>query len=152
MPIRFAQPADLPQLIALGARMHALTRFRDQPFEPAQLRASFEHLLERGDGRYAFLVAESAGRVAGGLIGVMERQIFTAVATASIMHFDVLPEHRMGGHAVRLLRAFERWARNRKAFEISFGTNSGVEIETLRRFATRMGYAKVGENYVLATA
>lgn len=149
MTIRFAQASDMPHLLELGRRMHQLTRFRSHPFEPGRLQASLEHLLGSPDGRYAFLVAESAGRAVGALIGVMERQIFSAVDTASVMHFDVLPEFRMGGHGVRLLRAFERWARNRRAFEISFGTNSGIEIDTLRRFALRMGYAKVGENYVL---
>jgi hypothetical protein len=49
---------------------------------------------------------------------------------------------------VRLLKAFERWATNRKVIEIGFGVNSGEHLEQLSRFALRMGYVKVGENYV----
>ena len=81
------------------------------------------------------------------LHAVLEQQIFSDAWTASIMHFDVLPQARMGGHAVRLLKAFEQWASNRNAFEITFGVNSGVELDKLSRFADRMGYVRVGENY-----
>jgi GNAT superfamily N-acetyltransferase len=64
------------------------------------------------------------------------------------MHFDVLPDSRMGGYGVRLLKAFEQWAANRKVVEINFGINSGEQLEALERFAGRMGYTKTGENFV----
>jgi hypothetical protein len=64
------------------------------------------------------------------------------------MHIDVLPETRMGGHGVRMLKAFEQWARNRNAVEICFGINSGTGVDALGRMALKMGYQKVGENFV----
>lgn len=149
MAIRFATLSDLPSLVEGGSRMHALTRFRDQPYNAQKVAQAFSDLITRGQGKYAFLVAESSDRrVVGALIGVMEQQIFTDGWTASVMHYDVLPEARMGGHGVRLLRAFEQWAHNRQAVEIVFGINSGIELERSTRFATRMGYAKIGENFV----
>lgn len=148
MAIRFATTEDIPSLTEGASRMHALTRFKAQPFNVQKVAQTFVDLIEQGQGKYAFFVAESGqGRIVGALIGVMEQQIFSDFWTASVMHFDVLPEARMGGHGVRLLRAFEQWARNRKAFEITFGVNSGVELGALSRFAERMGYLKVGENY-----
>ncbi len=149
MAIRFATLSDLPSLVEGGSRMHALTRFREHPYNAQRVAKAFSDLITRGQGKYAFLVAESSERrVVGALIGVMEQQIFMDGWTASVMHYDVLPEARMGGHGVRLLRAFEQWAHNRQAVEIVFGINSGVELERSARFATRMGYAKVGENFV----
>lgn len=151
MPIRFATVADIPQLVEGGKRMHALTRFRSQPYIEAKAGKAFESLITQGQGKYVFLVAEDGQqRVVGALIGVMEQQIFSDVWTASVMHYDVLPEARMGGYGVRLLKAFERWAENRKVVEISLGVNSGEELEKLSQFALRMGYTKVGENYVKA--
>ena len=148
MPIRFATPADIPALVEGGSRMHALTRFRSQPYNAQKVAQAFSDLIRHGQGKYAFLVAESGHQgIVGALIGVMEQQIFSDAWTASIMHFDVLPQARMGGHAVRLLKAFEQWASNRNAFEITFGVNSGVELDKLSRFAGRMGYVRVGENY-----
>jgi GNAT superfamily N-acetyltransferase len=152
MTIRFATLADVPSLVEGGSRMHALTRFRSQPFNAQRVAQAFTDLITQGQGKYSFLVAASAdGRIVGALIGVMEQQIFSDAYTASVMHFDVLPEARMGGHGVRLLRAFEKWAENRNATEICFGVNSDTEIEMLGRFATKMGYRKVGENYVRGT-
>lgn len=129
--------------------MHALTRFRSQPFNAQRVAQAFTDLITQGEGKYAFLVAANTdSRIVGALIGVMEQQIFSDLHTASVMHFDVLPEARMGGHGVRLLRAFEKWAKNRNAAEICFGINSDTEIRLLGRFATKMGYRKVGENFV----
>ncbi len=149
MPIRFATLADIPALVEGGSRMHALTRFRKQPYNAQKVAQAFSDLITQGQGKYAFLVAAGAdGRVVGALIGVMEQQIFCDAHTASVMHFDVLPEARMGGYAVRLLKAFEKWATNREVVEINFGINSGEQLETLGRFASRMGYTKTGENFV----
>lgn len=150
MTIRFATVEDIPALVEGGRRMHALTRFRDQPYNEEKVTKAFNELIQRGQGKYLYLVAEDAeDNIVGALIGVVEQQIFSDYFTASIMHYDVLPEARMGGYAVRLLKAFEQWAKNRKVIEINFGINSGTEFETIGRFARRMGYAKVGENYVL---
>lgn len=152
MPIRFATVADIPQLVEGGKRMHALTRFRSQPYIEAKVTRAFEELITQGQGKYVVLVAEDGDRrVVGALIGVLEQQIFSDAWTASVMHYDVLPEARMGGYGVRLLKAFERWAENRKVVEISLGVNSGEELEKLSQFALRMGYRKVGENYVRGT-
>ena len=149
MPIRFATVADIPALVEGGKRMHALTRFRSQPYIEAKVAKAFEALITQGQGKYVFLVAEDGERrVVGALIGVIEQQIFSDAWTASVMHYDVLPEARMGGYAVRLLKAFETWAHNRDAIEISLGVNSGEALEKLSEFVLRMGYRKVGENYV----
>lgn len=153
MSIRFARIQDVPALVEGASRMHALTRFKAQPFSAQKVAQAFVDLIEQGKGKYAFFVAESGqGRIVGALIGVMEQQIFSDAWTASVMHYDVLPEARMGGYGVRLLRAFEQWAKNRSAFEITFGVNSGLEIAMLSQFAGRMGYRKVGENYAKPTA
>lgn len=148
MTIRFATLADLPALVEGGSRMHALTRFRSQPFNSQKVAQAFSDLITRGAGKYAFMVATNGdGHIVGALIGVMEQQIFSDGFTASVMHIDVLPEARMGGYGVRLLKAFEQWANNRKAIEIYFGVNSDTEVEMLERFAVKMGYRNVGGNF-----
>ena len=153
MTIRFAKMDDIPALVAGGRRMHALTRFRHLDYNEAKVAKAFTDLIERGGHKYAFLVAQDgSAKVVGALIGVLEQHIFSDQLTASIMHFDVLPEVRMGGYGVRLLKAFEQWAENRKVVEITFGINSGEELDKLARFATRMGYRKVGEISVKISA
>ncbi len=156
MPIRPARTEDIPELVEFGRQMHAITRFRSQPYNASKLAFNFHELITKGQGKYAFFMASSGAsgqepRLVGALIGVMEQQIFTDGWTASVMHIDVIPEARMGGWGVRLLRAFELWAKNRNALEISFGVNSEDNMQRIGQFATKMGYRKVGENYVRAT-
>lgn len=149
MPIRFATVADIPALVALGKRMHAITRFKRFTYHEERVTKALHDAFERGNGRYVCFVAEgSGGQVAGALLAVLERQIFSELLTASVMHYDVLPEKRMGGYGVRLLKAFETWAANRKVAEIAFGVNSGADADAVGRFASKMGFEKVGENFV----
>jgi GNAT superfamily N-acetyltransferase len=149
MAIRLAQPEDVPALVAIGQRMHALTRFRNLDYKPAKVAQALIDAITKGQHKYVFFVATGAeSRIVGGLLGVLEQHIFSDQLTASVMHFDVLPESRMGGHGVRLLKAFETWCANRKVVEIAFGINSGDHLEVLGRFAGRMGYTKIGENFV----
>jgi L-amino acid N-acyltransferase YncA len=149
MPIRFAKLEDVPALVVGGAIMHQLTRFKNQPYNAAKVTKSFEDLIEKGEGKYVFFVAENSNKkVVGALIGVLEQQIFSDVLTASVMHYDVLPDARSGGWGVRLLKAFEAWAKNRQVFEVCVGVNSGIDAEKTGVFLQKMGFGNVGGIYV----
>lgn len=152
MSIRFANAQDIPALVQLGARVHALSRFKNMPYDADRVAASLQASFAAADGRYiCFVATDTQGRVAGGLLATLERHIFSPQITASIMHFDVLPEKRSAGYALRLIKAFEAWCKNRQIAEISFGINSvedEQEIARLGRFAKRLGYRKIGESYV----
>ena len=149
MPIRFANEPDIPAVVELGRAMHALTRFAAQPYDPDRVAQALRSLLTSGQGKYVCLLAEDGNeRIVGGLIGVLEKQIFSDGITASVMHYDVLPQARMGGYGVRLLKAFEKWAANRQVVEIALGVNSGGDWQKVGRFVERMGYVQVGGNFV----
>ena len=150
MPIRFATVNDIPGLVALGKHMHAITRFKSFEYNEKRVAQALSAAIEKGTGRYVCFVAEdSAQRLVGVLLAVLEQHIFSDQLTASVMHYDVLPESRMGGYGVRLLRAFEQWSKNRKVVEISLGINSLTEMDVVGGFVRKMGYLKVGENFVL---
>jgi GNAT superfamily N-acetyltransferase len=146
--IRFANMNDVPIMVEIASRMHSLTRFKAYPFNAQKTANSIAALIQHDKGRFAVFVAENSDkRIVGGLIGVVEQQIFSDAFTASIMHIDVVPESRMGGYGVRLIKAFEQWAKNRDAFEICFGVNSGTGDE-LQTLIERLGYQFVGGNFV----
>jgi GNAT superfamily N-acetyltransferase len=149
MPIRLATIDDLPDLVEGGSRMHALTRFKSIPFSAQKTAQSFAALIRHKSGKYLFLVAEnSEGKVVVCLIGVIEQPIFAEVFAATVMYIVVLPESRMGGYAVRLIRAFELWAKNRNAVDIQIGSNSGVAMDKAAELLGKLRYEKVGENFV----
>lgn len=149
MPIRFATLQDVPALTEGGRRMHQLTRFKVFEYNTARVMASLTQLINQGQGKYVCMVAEDGEqKIVGALIAVLEAHIFSEQLTASVMHYDVLPEKRMGGYGVRLLKAFEQWCKNRQVVEINLGINSLVEMDSVGAFVRKMGYAKVGENFV----
>jgi hypothetical protein len=148
MPIRFATLSDVPALVEGAGRAHALTRGRSQPYDTQRAGQAFTELIEQRQSTYGCFVAEDAeGRIAGALIGAIERRILSNACTASVMHFEVLPDRRMGRHAIRLLGAFEAWSVNRGAVEIGFELRA-AQMQRLGRFAARMGFRVVGGSYV----
>jgi GNAT superfamily N-acetyltransferase len=129
--------------------MHAITRFRTMPYNEERVARLLRAALQEGKDRYVcFLAEDGDGQVVGGLLAVLERHIFTEQVTASVMQYEVLPEKRMGGYGLRLMKAFEQWARNRQVAEISFGVNSGDGYAHVGAFARRIGFQPVGENFV----
>lgn len=129
--------------------MHALSRFRHLPYEQDRVAAALASAIENRQGRYLVLVAlDRRQALVGCLIATFQRHIFSERLTASVLHFAVLPERRTGGHAVRLLLAFERCAQRRQVAEIAFGINSGTDVSRTGRFAQKMGFSRVGENFV----
>ena len=152
MPIRFATVKDLPALVDLGRAMHGHTRFKAFDYDGSRVASACHHIIEHGQNKYVFMVAtDSTGLIVGCLIAVLEQHIFSVQITASVMHYDVLPEKRMGGYGVRLLKAFEQWCKNRKVVEINLGINSLTEMDSVGQFVRKMGYSKVGENFVKGT-
>ena len=66
------------------------------------------------------------------------------------MHYDGLPAKRTGGCGVRLMKALHQKRTNRKVGENDSDINRAdhaAELALLGQFATKLGDAKVGENY-----
>ena len=153
MKIRFATLNDIPACVELGRRMHSLTRFAAYDFNAERVAQNLRAVIESGQngkGTHCFFVAEDgAGQFVGALIGCVERHFFSDLSVASVIHYDVLPERRMSGAGLRLLTAFRKWAENRGVFELAVGVNSGVELEKMDRFLTRLGFQQTGGNYAM---
>ncbi len=153
MNIRFATLEDVPAFVEMGKRFHEHTRFRIYDYNPSrvadQLRAVI-HVGQNEKGTHCFLVAEdSQGQSIGGIIGCVEKHFFSDQLVATVIHYDVLPERRMGGAGFRLLAAFRKWAENRGAVELNAGVNSGVALDKMDRFMQRLGFKQTGGNYSL---
>ena len=151
MKIRTAKMEDIPALLELGRSIHATTRFRQFEFSSERVASNLTAVIQDKRGIYCFLVAEdAAGAVVGLLIGCLERHIFSEEQiVATMIHYDVLAEKRMGGAGLRLLSAFRIWAENRGAFELNVGISSGTDLYKLDRFMRKLGFQQTGGNYSL---
>ncbi len=153
MNIRFATLDDIQACVDGGRRMHAITRFATYDYNAERVEQNFKAIIETGQdgkGTHCFFVAEdSQGEIIGALIGCVESHFFSDRLVASVIHYDVLPEKRMGGAGFRLLTAFRKWAENRDAVELSAGVNSGVDLDRMDKFFRRLGFRMTGGNYAL---
>lgn len=139
MIIRDATAADAPALCAIWnpvIRDTAIT-FNAQEKSPADLATMIA--TRQADG-HAFLVAETAGRIAG---FVTYAQFRGGIGYARTMEHTILlaPEARGQGLGPALLTAAETHARAAGAMSIFAGVSA--ENPAGRRFHARMGYAEV---------
>ncbi|MDO8300473.1 GNAT family N-acetyltransferase [Lacisediminimonas sp.] len=153
MKIRYANTNDVPTLAILGRRIHAETRFAAFDYSTLRVTENLYDIIELGQnerGTNCLLIAEDErGSIAGVLIGVIERHLFSDLPVASVMVYYVFPEKRMSGAGFKLISAFRRWAENRSAFEICVGINSATQLERSDRLLTRIGFERTGGNYSL---
>ena len=153
MKIRFATVADVPALTALGRRAHAQTRYAAYDYDEIRVADNLAGIIEigqNGKGTHCLLLAENdRGDIAGVLIGLIERQLFSDLPVANVLVYYVLPDKRMTGAGFRLITAFRKWAENRSAFEICVCVTSAAHVQRTDRFLTRIGFQRMGCNYSL---
>ena len=148
MKVRFATPDDVSVFVEMARTFVEMTRFKSYTFNAERMELNLRAVVENEKGNYCFFVVENGeGNAVGGLIACVERQFFSDQLVASVVHYDVLPEYRMGGAGLKLITAFKKWAENRDVFEISAGVNSGVDLDKMDSFLRKLGFQLTGGNY-----
>lgn len=140
--IRPATLLDVPQLVVLGERMHAESRFSAMGYAPDKVAALLTGLISSPVG--CVLVAERQGAVVGGMAGYCDAHFFSNDLFAADLAVFVEPDRRGGIAAARLVRAFVDWATRRGARMIQVGISTGVHVEQTTRLYESLGFARVG--------
>jgi RimJ/RimL family protein N-acetyltransferase len=139
--IRPATLDDLAALIDGGERFLRESEYGPHfPLNRAQLEATLRHLLAREDA--AVLLLEHAGVPQGAIGGVVLPHIFSGELYAAEIFWWVHPEHRGGG--LRLLHAFEAWARERGAVFVAM-LAPNLRVAGLYR---RLGYVEIETGFM----
>jgi len=150
MNVRFAKIEDVPVFVEMARTFQALTRFKAYDYNAEKVAENLSAVVRNPNGTHCFFVAEdSKGKAVGGLIGCVESHFFSDKLVANLIHYDVLPEKRMGGAGLKLLTAFRKWAENRGVFELSVGINSGTDLNKMDTFLRKLGFQLTGGNYSL---
>ena len=138
--IETATAADLDALVALGREFRALVYAHLLPENPAQLRAFAGSLIASETA--TILVVRDEDR----LLGMLGLTLFThplsGLLTVAELFWYVRPEAR-GSLGLRLLKAGERWARDRGAVRLQVVAPT-VEAEQLYQ---RLGFHPVERSY-----
>ena len=140
--VRPARLEDVDEIIDLGELLHGESGYSRLPFDRDKVGALICGLISEVDG--VVFVAESDGRIIGGIAGGITEYWFCSVRHAFDFSFFVHPDHRGGSAAFRLLCAFERWAKDAGAVEIDIGITTGIHEEKTQRFYEKMGFVQSG--------
>ena len=125
------------ELFALIEQMIAESVFAFAP--PSRKR--IQNLMAYPKG--AAFLAYKEDKCIGFVGAVITPFFFSDYERANDVGFYILPEHRGGSTAFKLLKAIEDWAKENGAKELFMGHSVGGKIEEMKKFYTHNGY-KIG--------
>jgi len=151
MRILKATREDVPEIEGMCADLHPdIPGLSCYPYSAERMTRLLHAAIDDERNCYCLFVARSASdELAGMLFGNVERQFFSEALVAQNIIFLVKPRFRGTSAALRLLKAFANWARNRQVSALCVSQNSALDTQRFGRFMTRLGFVFVGSNYVL---
>lgn len=133
------RPEMFDTVNALAKRMHDEGTFKGNGWNPEKLR-----IILAQPNTVCILIRDEDGAYYGGIIGAVFEHFFSDDLVAGDMGLFIVPEKRGASAAVKLIRAFEDWARSVGAKEVHLGQTTGVEIDRTRKLYESLGYTVVG--------
>lgn len=141
--IRKARPEDKFDFILLCKMFSKESKY---PFklDLEKLYNSFDEAINRDD--FCVFVYEVDGSLEGMLVGASVAPLFSKDKVATELAWYMNVEHRDGKAALRLLKAYEDWA---KKAECKFVTMIDIDtLEDLHSLYERKGYTLTEKTYV----
>jgi len=112
-------------------------------FEASKFKESFLSIVNHPD--YFYYLAEVNGDVVGFFLGAKFQPLFSADVLAVEMFWWLEKEHRGNRVSLKMLKAFEVWAKETGASEVSVSDLQGVK--NLDSLYKRLGYTKSEVTY-----
>lgn len=142
--VRRAAVRDLPVLASLAHEFYAESSLL-KVFDPARFITLWAHLIESETG--AIFIPELDGKPVGGLGAVMYPDTYSASVIATEFFLYISKAARGGSGLLRLLRAFEQWAREKGCAEIRLGHLQDLQPEALGRLYGKLGFHEIERTY-----
>lgn len=135
--IRPAKHEDIPRLVELGALLHKTSSFSRMSYNPEKVGDLLGQLI---DGLGVVFAAEIDGQVIGGFAGALTEPWFGDDLIAYDYSFFIEPGKRQGFIAIKLILAFQEWAKAKGAKEIQVGITTGINVAGTTRLYRRLGF------------
>jgi GNAT superfamily N-acetyltransferase len=141
--IRLATLDDVPALLTIGKALHMESpRFRRLAFNEAKAGNFLRFLIDSPDGWV--VVADRAGRVAGGMAALAYAEWFTDDKIVADVSLFVLPQDRGAFLGISLITAFREWSRGLGVPYAVAGMSTGIKPEETTRLYECKGATRVG--------
>lgn len=143
MTVRRATKDDINDLLLMGeALRYESPTYRIKSFCHKKIESFLNEAMDNPN--CLVLIAESGGESAGYFIGGANHDFASFDVTAFDLSFYVLPDKRKGGTAVKLMKAFEAWAKEIGARYIRVGISTGIHTEKTSQFYQLLGFKPDG--------
>jgi GNAT superfamily N-acetyltransferase len=139
--IRAATLADTVHIVDIGEALHEESTYREIPYSRDKVIVLIRSLIQ---GAGVVFVAEKEGQIVGGIAGGVTSHWFSDELTGFEYSFFVLPEHRHGLVAMKLLLAMKAWCTAKGAKTLRIGITTGINVEGTARFYRHMGFRDAG--------
>ncbi len=139
MKIRKMREEDVSTCIELGRLMHDESFYRDNDYDERKLWAMWDQSVQNPH-QFCMRVAEKDEEVFGLFVGYRYEHFFGYDICSSDLLLYIKPEYRGGTAAPRLIKAYEKWARESDVTEIQIGVSTGVREERTARLFERLGF------------
>lgn len=139
MKIRQMREEDVPLCIEMGQMMHDESFYRENDYDERKLWALWNQHVQNPH-QFCFLVAEKDEEVIGMFVAYRYEHFFGYDICSSDLLLFVKPEHRGGTAAPRLIKAYDKWARECGVTEMQIGVSTGVREERTARLFEKLGF------------
>lgn len=141
--LRLAVEADIPELVEMGAAMHAESSFAPMAYSREKVAAS----LLNGIKTALVVLAEDEGRIVGAMHGDVIKPWYSTDRMGIELFIYVRPESRGSRAALMLLRAWVKWCAASRAKQIRPAT--AATSPDADRLYQALGFTPVGQLYVM---
>lgn len=145
MKIRPVTREDTDAVTQMGYAMHLESAYAELGFRHGQVAATVGEVVD-SEWQSGF-VAEKDGEVVGMVAGLIAAYEYGWALIAYDRLWYVIPDARGSSAAIRLLTAFELWAKAKGAAKIMMGQTTGVDPEGVKNLYRHLGYSHLGGNF-----
>jgi L-amino acid N-acyltransferase YncA len=143
--LRVGVLSDIERCIELAGLMHKQSTSSHRPFVPQKLHEFFTEVIRQsGSVLYVF---ERNGMVQGGIVASIAEEFYNHDLIGFEHAHFVHPAFRHGFIALRLMTAFQEWAKELGAVEIRAGITTGNNVEGTSAFYKAFGMVPTGPQF-----
>ncbi len=150
MTIRAATLEDINEVHLICREFQAISPYSSHMISDEKFYEFLEFYLTPKPEEHMVLVYETEGDIQGILAGIMTvgSHFFSESRVATELVWFVREEHRRGMAPIRLLRAYEAWAKLMGASKVSLTAVDNKHREMLTQMYKKLGYKSTEETFV----
>jgi GNAT superfamily N-acetyltransferase len=144
MLIRDFTADDMPQIIALGRQMHKESSYNGLDFDDDTVMDLADQWLSNPEIYFCRVAEDKQKEIFGMYVGLISSYYFGKDLVANDLLLFVVPDRRGSIAAVKLIKEFEQWAKDKGAAEVRPALSTGVKVEETKQLYEALGYEAVG--------